>query len=231
MKKQIKIKHKSEELGSRVRYGEVEVGNLAFQNKIGISNGIHADEVLDSILHPSHSYFNPLIYDSEISVVDHGIKTLYKLESIGINESSDGTLDEIKIKEFNKTIIMFDYRYYVELSWQSELIKKVTSNYNIALATIQMSLKFLRQKDLYLTIPSEILYQLYHLKYSDGIVGKFNVDLLNYHNYIWVLHRPVIKMTKQVATKIRPVFNCSLRILIHSFRFTLWLREYFPGWS
>ena len=29
--------------------------------------------------------------------------------------------------------------------------------------------------------------------------------------FIWIPHRPVIKNTEQVTTKIRPVFNCSLK--------------------
>src|ERR1044072_3748677 len=33
-----------------------------------------------------------------------------------------------------------------------------------------------------------------------------------FSKYIWISHRPIIKTAEQVTTKIRPVFNCSLRV-------------------
>lgn len=37
------------------------------------------------------------------------------------------------------------------------------------------------------------------------------VNSFDYDKCIWVPHRPLIKMEKQVTTKIRLVFNCSLK--------------------
>ena len=34
----------------------------------------------------------------------------------------------------------------------------------------------------------------------------------DYDSHIWIPHRPVIRTGEQVTTKIRPVFNCSLKI-------------------
>ena len=40
---------------------------------------------------------------------------------------------------------------------------------------------------------------------------KIEVDPKDFKNYIWVPHRPVIKVEPNITTKIRPVFNCSLK--------------------
>ena len=37
------------------------------------------------------------------------------------------------------------------------------------------------------------------------------MNLSDYDNHIWIPHRPVIRTEEQVTTRIRPVFNCSLK--------------------
>ena len=46
---------------------------------------------------------------------------------------------------------------------------------------------------------------------EEGIIKHFEVESQNFSGYIWIPHRPVIKSEQQVTTKIRPVFNCSLK--------------------
>ncbi|XP_068215541.1 uncharacterized protein [Palaemon carinicauda] len=46
---------------------------------------------------------------------------------------------------------------------------------------------------------------------KDGILEEMNVSPSDYDNYTWIPHRSVIRTDKQVTTKIRPVFNCSLK--------------------
>lgn len=49
-------------------------------------------------------------------------------------------------------------------------------------------------------------------EYEDcGIIEPFSVLPGTYENCIWVPHRPVFKEGQGVTTKIRPVFNCSLK--------------------
>ena len=46
---------------------------------------------------------------------------------------------------------------------------------------------------------------------KDGIIERLMIVPEENGNFIWILHRPVIKNTELVTTKIRPVFNCSLK--------------------
>ena len=46
---------------------------------------------------------------------------------------------------------------------------------------------------------------------SEGIIDRIKVNPSKFSNYNWIPHRPVIKFDTQVTTKIRPVFNCSLK--------------------
>ena len=47
---------------------------------------------------------------------------------------------------------------------------------------------------------------------KEGIIERYNISPEKYGNYIWILHRPVIKDDDLTTTKIRPVFNCSLEV-------------------
>ena len=46
---------------------------------------------------------------------------------------------------------------------------------------------------------------------EEGIIERIEVDPQKYGDYTWIPHRPIIKTEQQVTTKIRPVFNCSLK--------------------
>ena len=46
----------------------------------------------------------------------------------------------------------------------------------------------------------------------EGIIERFNVSPEQYGNYIWITHRLVIEDDDPTTTKIRPVFNCSLKV-------------------
>ena len=46
---------------------------------------------------------------------------------------------------------------------------------------------------------------------ADDIIEEIDVHPDDYHKFIWIPHRPVIKTDANTMTKIRPVFNCSLK--------------------
>ena len=46
---------------------------------------------------------------------------------------------------------------------------------------------------------------------EEGIIERIEVDPQKYADYTWIPHRPIIKTEQQVTTKIRPVFNCSIK--------------------
>ena len=46
---------------------------------------------------------------------------------------------------------------------------------------------------------------------EEGIIERIEVDPQKYADYTWIPHRSIIKTEQQVTTKIRPVFNCSLK--------------------
>ena len=46
---------------------------------------------------------------------------------------------------------------------------------------------------------------------KDGIIERLKIQPEEFGKFIWIPHRPVFKNTEQVTTKIRPVFNCSLK--------------------
>ena len=46
---------------------------------------------------------------------------------------------------------------------------------------------------------------------EEGNIEKIEVDPKDLKNYIWIPHHPVIKVDPNTTTKVRLVFNCSLK--------------------
>ena len=135
------------------------------------------------------------------------MEKIYSLESLGINEEKDlGKIDDIFVDRFHKSIEFKDNHYHVEIPWYDDILKSVPSNHQIALATIYRISKKLTDQNL-LTEYLDVFDQYER----DGIIEPIQVDIKDYNNYIWIPHRPVIKTTEQAKTRLRPVFNCSLK--------------------
>src|SRR5215469_10128043 len=163
--------------------------------------------IINTILNPVSTYFDPLMYTHTETDLDLGIESLYKLESMGIKDTNMGSIDEILIKQFEDSIEYRDNKYYVALPWYKELISKVPSNHSIALATLKRVVQDLKNKNLL-----ETYGNVFKEQHKEGILEEIFVKPSEYKNYIWITHRPVIKETPQIKTKIRPVLNCSLKI-------------------
>ena len=131
---------------------------------------------------------------------------MFSLESVGIPKNFSNADSEI-IKEFEKNISMENDRYDVVLPWKKELIDKVESNFEIAKA-IAVNVARRNDKEGYLKDYLNIFEEFEQL----GIIESLNFNDIDEKEHVWIPHRPVIKEDPLVkTTKIRPVFNCSLK--------------------
>ena len=80
------------------------------------------------------------------------------------------------------------------------------SNHFIALRDLDRTMEHLNRKGIVSKYEEVFDKQL-----EDGIIEEINVSPSSYDDYTWIPHRPVIKTDEQVITKLRPVFNCSLK--------------------
>ena len=164
-------------------------------------------QVINTIVEPSASYFTPLKHTHSDTDLDLGLESLYSLESLGIDEDADqGCIDSIFIRRFTDGIEFRDGKYFVELPWYEEVLSEVPSNYQVALATLHRVKSRLDRQGL--TSAYSDVFESY---LREGIIEKINVSPSDFHKFTWVPHRPVVKTAEQITTKIRPVFNCSLR--------------------
>ena len=53
--------------------------------------------------------------------------------------------------------------------------------------------------------------EVFRNQLEDRIIERIDVQPKDFDNYVWIPHRPVLKDEANVTTKIRPVFNCSLK--------------------
>ena len=194
---------------------------LASENKEGVRSGAHhGASCISPVQHKSNSfkkaikfveestpsYFSPYDHIFESSNVEHGLESMFSLESIGIRDEDLSNYDDKQIDKFTQSIELKQNKYWVCLPWKEDVIDKVPSNYHIA-----------RQMAVKVTERNKVLGV--HEKYKQVFVEQSEMDIIEEipHGYepeqhIWIPHRPVIKEDPLVTTKVRPVFNCSLKV-------------------
>ena len=58
---------------------------------------------------------------------------------------------------------------------------------------------------------AELYSQVFAEQLGQGIISELNLNYINPSAHVWIPHRPVIKNDPLTTTKVRPVFNCSLK--------------------
>ena len=164
--------------------------------------------MINLVMDPLKSYFNPLEHILEDCEVDNGLEHLFSLESMGIKKDDKELIsfDEDQINRFREGISFKDGHYQVELPWYQDKINLVPSNHFVALRVLDRTIDFLKRKGLV-----NKYQEVFDKQLEDGIIEEVKVNPSDYDSHIWIPHRPVIRTEEQVTTKIRPVFNCSLK--------------------
>ena len=158
--------------------------------------------VLNEDLRPKHFSVSQISKTEED--VEVGLEKLFSLESIGI--PCEHSLEDLnKINEFRNNIKFVNGKFHVSIPWDDKLLARVPSNFLVA--------KHLAKKVHFQNVKEGIDSQ--YLKVFDeqlnlGIIEEiFPVDT---EAHKWIPHRPVVRVDPLVkSTKVRPVFNCSLR--------------------
>jgi hypothetical protein len=84
-------------------------------------------------LAPRTSHFDPLSELFPESPTQHGLESLYKLESIGISDNSEPSdYDLARIEKFKRGVELRGKQYYVEFPWHKEILQKVPNGLEIA---------------------------------------------------------------------------------------------------
>ena len=159
------------------------------------------------VMEPKKTYFSPLEDTFTDSSVEHGLENMFSLESIGCydQEESQSKYDKMKIEDFKSKIEFKESKYHVALPWH-ENVKEVPSNEGIAIAVLNKVVKKLKKDGLL-----ESYQNVFKKQLEENIIERIDVSPENFHKHVWVPHRPVIKTEPNSTTKIRPVFNCSLK--------------------
>ena len=130
---------------------------------------------------------------------------MYDLETLGIPSIDISHPDEEAIKEFKKGINLKEGRYHADIHWKPGLLDKVPHNLGICKQIPRTVSE--RNGDL-----DDKYLDVFRDHERLGIIKRLPNEF-NPNNYKFIPHRPVICNDPLVNfTKIRPVFNCSLRL-------------------
>ena len=166
-------------------------------------NGL-SRSMVNCVLEPSASYFDPLHDVFPSADVEYGLDNFYNLESIGIKDEDDSSFDLQQIQDFSDSISFKDGHYHVVLPWKKDLLDQVPSNLKVSLAVAERVYKNLEKQKI-----AEDYENVFEQQEALGIIEPV---LERVPEQIWIPHRPVIRTEENVTTKIRPVFNCSLKM-------------------
>lgn len=159
------------------------------------------------VLEPKGGHVDPFAENFNESFVERNLEKTFSIESLGLpNEDPVSDYDKEKIERFEKSIKHKDNCYYVKLAWDEDKIKSVPSNHAVALNVLNRVVKKLEQQNLY-----EEYAEIFNQQEEEGIIEQIDVAPDKFEDHIWIPHRPVFKSEDQTTTKIRPVFNCSLK--------------------
>ena len=96
--------------------------------------------------------------------------------------------------------------YYVDLPWIENRVNRVPSNFHVTLIVLDRTMTSLRKNKL-----DEAYSDVFFQQVKDGIIERLKIQPEEFGKFIWIPQRPIIKITEQMTTKIRPIFNCSLK--------------------
>ena len=160
--------------------------------------------IVNFAINPVGYQFDPLQVIFLDPSVEYGLDNFYNLESLGIKEEDSLAFENDQVEKFKESIIYRDGHYHVKLPWKDDLIKQVPSNLKISLAVAERVYDKLENKGIV-----DKYEEVFDQQEALGIIEEVKERV---PGLIFIPHRPVIKNDDLTTTKIRPVFNCSLKV-------------------
>ena len=164
--------------------------------------------LVNFVLEPHQSYDDPFE-----SFFDQSLMERRMDKFLGCDALADAVPDQLndydalKIKQFKDGIELIDGKYHVDLVWH-ESIKNVQNNFGVAINVLDRVHKKLSADGRW----DEYVGGFEDLE-KEGVIERLGrvQDLKNLKECVLLPHRPVFKETEQSTTKMRPVFNASLK--------------------
>lgn len=164
--------------------------------------------LVQATLHPKTSYFHPLAHTCSDSDVDLQLEHMFSIESLGIREVDDNISNQERrlVQDFTEEVEFKDGKYFVKVPFYDN-VTTVPENYGVALATMKKVREKLSKRQL-----TDSYTAVFEQQLQDGIIEEVDPNKTTSNQRVFIPHHPVVKNDAQTTTKIRPVFNCSLKI-------------------
>ena len=120
---------------------------------------------------------------------------------------TQSSYDDRYIEEFDSNVEFRDGNYFVALFWHKETLREVPSNFQLAKTIAYKVAKRNVSQNL-----EEAYNQAFAGQLARGIISKISIKQTDQSDCIWIPHRPVVKTAPLTTTKVRSVFNCSLKV-------------------
>ncbi|KAF0293297.1 hypothetical protein FJT64_000877 [Amphibalanus amphitrite] len=140
--------------------------------------------------------------------VNFKLEHLFSIESLGIRETDESVSARERrlVEEFSNEVELRDGKYFVKVPFYDS-VTKVPGNHDVALATMKKVRNKLVKRGL-----ADSYTAVFEQQLRDGIIEEVDYNKPSTNQRVFIPHHPVVKTDAQTTTKIRPVFNCSLKI-------------------
>ena len=132
------------------------------------------------------------------------LEDFWRLESIGIQDLTEGSCDNEALHTFEDTLRYENGRYKVTWPWKGEK-SDLPDNYTLALGRLKSLIKRMKTNPNMIKQYNEIIEE----QLKKGIIEKVNCDANNVVKH-YIPHHPVINPTK-MTTKMRIVYDASAK--------------------
>lgn len=141
--------------------------------------------------------------------IEDKLRDFWSLEQIGIQDSPLINDDDLALKNFQKTILQKDKRYFVQWPFKKENIN-LSNNFGICFGRLQSSLKKLKFDNKIEDYDIIIKEQLDKGIIEEVTFTKHNEAIKNNHVIHYIPHQAVYKNDKK-TTKLRIVYDASAK--------------------
>ncbi|KAF0288908.1 hypothetical protein FJT64_012796 [Amphibalanus amphitrite] len=147
-------------------------------------------------------------HDEDLHVGNRKLEHLFSIESLGIRETDESVSARERrlVEEFSNEVELRDGKYFVRVPFYDS-VTKVPGNHDVALATMKKVRNKLAKRGL-----ADSYTAVFEQQLRDGIIEEVDYNKPSTNQRVFIPHHPVVKTDAQTTTKIRPVFNCSLKI-------------------
>jgi hypothetical protein len=181
--------------GKLIPFGDVEnfltSSQIASLSKVSsaVSDYSVSSSLVNFVLNPVCTCRDPITSIAKDNEIEDHLDNLFQLDSLGISETNSeiANSDASHLDHFEKSLVLEDGKYFVEIPWWPDKIADVKPNFEVAKAVLGRVIERLDKTGM-----REAYGEVFAKQLADGVLEELPLDDIDVNDHIWITHRPVV---------------------------------------